>query len=97
MSPTTAAPRFRTWVGQASNLDRCSRCGDLRSDHGPDWSCPAALSHRASAVLLITGVVLTAAALCLHAGVGQADIFVQTAAFFGGVGLFVAGLTTGGR
>jgi hypothetical protein len=97
MSSLTAVPRFQKWVGQASNLDRCSRCGDLRSDHGPDWSCPAAVSHRASTVLLITGIVLTAAALGLHAAVGTGDFFVQTAAFLVGVNLFVAGLTTGGR
>ena len=97
MSSTGVAPRFQKWVGQASNLDRCSRCGDLRSDHGSDWSCPAALSHRASSILLIAGIVLTAAALGLHAAVGQGDILVQTAAFFAGVSLFVTGLTTGGQ
>jgi hypothetical protein len=97
MSSATAIPRFRTWVGQESNLDRCSRCGDLRVDHGPDWSCPAAISHRTSAVLLVAGIVLTAASLVLHATVGQAGFFVETAAFLVGINLFVAGLTTGGR
>jgi hypothetical protein len=97
MGSMTSAPQFQRWVGQASNLDRCWRCGDLRSDHGPDWSCPAAVSHRTSTVLLIVGVLLTATALVLHAVVGGADFFVQTAAFLVGVNMFVAGLTTGGR
>jgi hypothetical protein len=97
MSSITAAPRFRKWVGQASNLDRCTRCGDLRSDHGTDWSCPAAVSHRTSSILMIAGILLTTAALSLHAAVGRSDFFVQTAAFLAGVNLFVAGLTTGGR
>jgi hypothetical protein len=55
------------------------------------------VSHRTSNILLIAGVVLTAAALGLHTAVGRGDFFVQTAAFLVGVNLFVAGLTSGGR
>lgn len=79
-----------------AGFDR-ARCGDLRSDHGPDGSCPAAVSHRTSTVLLIAGIVLTAAGIALHAAVGTADFVIHTAAFLVGVNLFVAGLTTGGR
>jgi hypothetical protein len=97
VSSTRSRTQFRTWVGQASNLDRCVRCSAPRSAHGPDWSCPAAVTRPTSAVLLITGILLAGVSLILHSAVGSSAFAAESAGFLIGVNLIIASLTTGGR
>jgi hypothetical protein len=54
-SPTMAnEAKFQTY-GPPSNLDRCGRCGNLRSSHGPEWSCPTRASRSVSNIPLLAG------------------------------------------
>ena len=96
-SSVRSRPQFRTWVGQASNLDRCVRCSAPRSSHGADWRCPEPLTSSTSAALSLIGVVLAGGALLVHAGVGSGFFAVESAVFLVGVSMIIAGLTSGGR
>jgi len=93
MSSTDIAPHFERWVGQTSNLDRCTRCGRPRSVHGPDWSCPSARPHRAASAALIAGVLLAVAGILLRLTWATGDHQVPADLFLAGVILAVTGLT----
>ena len=74
MSSTQAAGQFRSWVGQPSNIDKCARCQQPRSIHGPDWTCPSMAPHRTVAsIMMITGAVLAVAGILLRVTVSGAD------------------------
>jgi hypothetical protein len=101
MSSLGAAHRFQRWVGQPSNIDKCERCQEPRSVHGPDWTCPSAPTGRLAtaagvtgAVLLVTGIVLR---LLADSGVGQGDAMLMADAVFAGIMLIAAGVLLGGR
>jgi hypothetical protein len=93
MSSTDIAPQFEGWVGQTSNLDRCTRCGRPRSVHGPDWSCPSGRPHRAASAALIAGALLAVAGILLRLAWATGDHQVPADLFLAGVILAVAGLT----
>jgi hypothetical protein len=56
-SPSVLAPQFQS-DAPVSNLDRCNRCGQPRSAHGADWSCPTARPGHAPKVLLVLGSLM---------------------------------------
>jgi hypothetical protein len=85
MSSTDLAPQFQSWVGQVSNLDRCTRCGRPRSVHGPDWSCPAGTPQRPAFAAILAGSALAVGAIALR--LSSAVVSHQLAA-----GLFLAGV-----
>jgi hypothetical protein len=93
MSSTDIAPRFERWVGQTSNLDRCTRCGRPRSVHGPDWSCPSGRPHRAASAALIAGSLLAVAGIVLRVCWTAGDHQVSADLFLAGVVLAVTGLS----
>ena len=69
MTSATAAheqPQFQADDGP-SNLDRCNWCGEPRSAHGPDWSCPTKKSGRAPVIFLILGSLLAIAGVIMVA------------------------------
>lgn len=92
MSSTDIAPRFQRWIGQPSNLDRCTRCGRPRSVHGGDWSCPSGVPHRAALVLLIAGGVLAVSGIIVRVTATLANHQIPAGMFLAGVVLLVAGL-----
>src|SRR5262245_16184586 len=53
-------PQFQTGDG-STNLDRCNWCGELRSAHGPEWSCPTSKHGRTPVIWLILGGLLAVA------------------------------------
>ncbi|HUB41017.1 MAG TPA: hypothetical protein VMA72_19395 [Streptosporangiaceae bacterium] len=93
MSSTDVAPRFQRWVGQTSNLDRCTRCGRPRSVHGPDWSCPSGRPHGAASAALIAGSLLAVAGVALRLTSAIANHQVPAALFLAGVILAMAGFS----
>jgi hypothetical protein len=93
MSSTDIAPRFERWVGQTSNLDRCTRCGRPRSVHGTDWSCPSGRPHRAASAALIAGSALASAGVALRLAAAMASHQVAAAMFLAGMILAVTGLS----
>jgi len=93
MSSTDVAPRFQPWIGQTSNLDRCTRCGRPRSVHGPDWSCPSGRPHRGASVVLIAGSLLAVAGVALRLASAVANHQVAAALFLAGVIIAVTGLS----
>jgi hypothetical protein len=93
MSSTDIAPRFERWIGQTSNLDRCTRCGRPRSVHGPDWSCPSGRTHRLASAALIAGSLLAAAGIALRLAWSAGDHQVPATMFIAGVIVAVAGLS----
>jgi hypothetical protein len=93
MSSTDIAPQFERWVGQTSNLDRCTRCGRPRSVHGPDWGCPSARPHRAASAALIAGALLAVAGIVLRLAWTTGDHQVPADLFLAGVILAVTGLS----
>lgn len=95
MSSTDIAP-FQRWVGQASNLDRCTRCGRPRSVHGADWSCPRGVSLRGAAAILIAGCVLSVAGITLRLA-SAVNHQVPACIFLAGVVLGLSGLSVLGR
>ncbi len=97
MSPTEAVPRFERWVGQDSNLDRCTRCGRPRSVHGDDWSCPSLLPHRTGTAALITGGAGAVLGIVLRLTSAFADRQIAASVFLAGVVLLIAGLSMLGR
>ena len=100
MSSTETAPRFHTWVGQLSNLDRCERCHMPRSAHGADWSCPQELPREMAAIPLVVGVNLVIASIIVRVLAGsipQTQAMLIGDAFVLGVILIVAGLVGVGR
>jgi hypothetical protein len=61
-SPATLDQRHFRADGQLSNLDRCARCGELRSAHGQDWDCPASgKPGRAPAISFVVASLVTVA------------------------------------
>jgi len=92
MSSTDIAPHFERWVGQTSNLDRCTRCGRPRSVHGPDWSCPSARPHRAASAAVIAGALSAVAGILLRLAWSTGDHQVAAGLFAAGVILAVTGL-----
>jgi hypothetical protein len=92
MSSTDVAPQFERWVGQTSNLDRCTRCGRPRSVHGTDWSCPAATPPRTAFAVLLAGSALAVAGLALRLSSAVASHQVPAGIFLAGVVLALAGL-----
>ncbi len=92
MSSTDTAQRFQSWVGQTSNLDRCTRCGRPRSVHGPDWSCPSGRPRGAAAAASIAGSLLAVAGIVLRLTSATASHQVAAGLFLAGVILAVAGL-----
>jgi drug/metabolite transporter (DMT)-like permease len=50
-------PQFQA-DGRPSSLDRCNWCGEPRSAHGPDWSCPAEKRGRGPEISVILGSLL---------------------------------------
>jgi hypothetical protein len=98
MSSSDVAPRFRRWIGQASNLDRCTRCGRPRSVHGADWSCPAPVPHGAAPALLIAGGVLEVSGIIVRVTATLVNHQIPAVMFVAGVVLLMAGLRLlGGR
>jgi hypothetical protein len=93
MSSTDIAPRFERWVGQTSNLDRCTRCGRPRSVHGPDWSCPSGHPHRAASAAVIAGSLLAVAGIVLRFALPMGDHEVPADLFLAGVVLALTGLS----
>jgi hypothetical protein len=93
MSETDVAAHFRSWVGQASNLDRCTRCGRPRSVHGEDWSCPAGVPHRAAPALLVVGGVLALSGIIVRVTATLINHQIPAGMFLAGVVLLVAGLS----
>ena len=93
MSSADIAPRFERWVGQTSNLDRCTRCRRPRSVHGADWSCPSGRPHRAAAAALIAGSLLASAGVALRLAAAMASQQVAATMFLAGMILAVAGLS----
>lgn len=59
-------PQFQTDHGP-TNLDRCNWCGELRSAHGPEWSCPTSEHGRTPVILLILGGLLAVAGFIIVA------------------------------
>ena len=94
MSSTDIAPRFQRWVGQTSNLDRCSRCGRPRSVHGADWSCPSGRPHRAASAAVIAGTLLAVTGIVLRLASAAGGHQVPADLFLAGVILALAGLCT---
>ena len=94
MSSTDVAPQFHRWVGQVSNLDRCTRCGRPRSVHGPDSSCPAGIPQRAAFAALIVGSALAAGAIALRLTSALVSHQLAAGLFLAGVILAMAGLAT---
>jgi hypothetical protein len=92
MSSTDVGPPFQRWIGQRSNLDRCTRCGRPRSVHGEDWSCPAGVPHRAAPALLITGGVLAVSGIIVRVTATLLDHQIPAGMFLAGVVLLVVGL-----
>jgi len=92
MSSTDVAPRFQRWIGQASNLDRCTRCGRPRSVHGGDWVCPAGVPPRAAPALLIAGAVLAVSGIIVRATATLLNHQIPAGMFLAGVVLLVVGL-----
>jgi hypothetical protein len=92
VSSTDIAPRFERWVGQTSNLDRCTRCRRPRSVHGPDWSCPSGRSHRAAPAALIAGSLLAVAGIVLRLAWATGESQFAANLFLAGVVLAVIGL-----
>ena len=92
MSSTDVAPRFERWVGQPSNLDRCTRCGRPRSVHGPDWSCPSGSPHQAAFAAFVAGGALAVLGIALRLSSAVANHQVPAGLFLAGVVLLVAGL-----
>jgi hypothetical protein len=95
MSSTNAAPRFQSWVGQLSNLDRCERCHMPRSAHGADWSCPPKPPPGVATIPLAVGINLVLAAIIVRVLAGSLDQGQATLiadAFVLGVILIVAGM-----
>jgi hypothetical protein len=92
MSSADVAPRFQRWIGQASNLDRCTRCGRPRSVHGGDWSCPEGVPHRAPPALLIAGGVLAVSGIIVRVTATLVNHQIPACLFLAGVVLLVAGL-----
>jgi hypothetical protein len=84
MSSTDIAPHFERWVGQTSNLDRCTRCGRPRSVHGPDWSCPSGRPHRTASAALIAGSLLAVAGIALRIASAVAGLQAPAALFLTG-------------
>jgi VIT1/CCC1 family predicted Fe2+/Mn2+ transporter len=97
MSSTDEAPRFQTWIGQASNLDRCTRCGRPRSVHGSDWGCPAGVPHGAAPAFLVAGGALAIGGIIVRLTVALTDHQIAAGVFLAGVVLFVTGLSLLGR
>jgi hypothetical protein len=93
MSSTDIAPHFERWVGQTSNLDRCTRCGRPRSVHGPDWSCPSARPRRAAPAAVIAGASLAVAGILLRLAWSTGDHQIPADLFLAGVILAVTGLS----
>jgi hypothetical protein len=94
MSPTDVEPDFRTWAG-LSNLDRCNRCGSLRSAHGADWACPPASQRGVPIVLVIIGSLLAGVGGTLLALAGATGTMAPgtlgASSFLIGVSLIVSG------
>lgn len=96
MSSTEIAP-FQRWVGQTSNLDRCTRCGRPRSVHGADWSCPhGGVSLRGALAVLIAGCVLSLGGIALRLA-SAVNHQIPAAIFLAGVVLAVGALSVLGR
>jgi VIT1/CCC1 family predicted Fe2+/Mn2+ transporter len=102
MSPMSAVQQFQGVPRQLSNLDRCNRCGDSRSAHGLDWTCPAGVSPGSRRVIAFVVV----AALLALAGVVLLAVTSTTATSLGSLGatvcltgltLLVCGVTIAGR
>ena len=93
MSSADTAPQFQRWVGQTSNLDRCTRCGRPRSVHGPDWSCPSGRPHRGASAALIAGSLLAVTGLALRVTSAMASHQVPAGLFLAGVILALTGLS----
>jgi hypothetical protein len=93
MSSTDIGPRFDRWIGQTSNLDRCTRCGRPRSVHGPDWSCPSGRPLRAASGALIAGSLLAVAGIVLRLAWAAGNHQVPADLFLAGVVMAVAGLS----
>jgi len=93
MSSTHIAPQFERWVGQTSNLDRCTRCGRPRSVHGPDWSCPSGRPRHAASTALTAGSLLASAGVALRLADAMASHQVPAALFLAGIILALTGLS----
>jgi hypothetical protein len=59
-------PQFQA-DGKPSNLDRCIWCGESRSVHGPNESCPTGKRSRGPVVSLILGSLLAVAGAIIWA------------------------------
>ena len=93
MSSSDVAPRFQRWVGQTSNLDRCTRCGRPRSVHGPDWSCPSGSPHRAASAALVAGSLLAVTGIALRLAFAMGSHQLPAALFLAGVIIAMTGLS----
>jgi VIT1/CCC1 family predicted Fe2+/Mn2+ transporter len=102
MSPMSAIQQFQGVPRQLSNLDRCNRCGDPRSAHGLDWSCPAGVSPGsrrvlafvlAAGLLTLAGVVLLAITSTTSTSLGS----LAASVCLTGLTLLVCGVTIAGR
>jgi hypothetical protein len=70
-SPAIHDQRHFRADGQLSNLDRCARCGELRSAHGQDWDCPASRKPgRAAAISFVVASLVTVAGLIMLSTAG---------------------------
>jgi VIT1/CCC1 family predicted Fe2+/Mn2+ transporter len=101
-SPMSAVPQFQTVPRRLSNLDRCNRCGDLRSAHGAGWTCPAGVapgSKRvvvfvvAAGLLALAGVVLLAVTSTTETALGS----LAASVCLTGLTLLVCGVLITGR
>jgi hypothetical protein len=102
MSPMSAVQQFQGVPRQLSNLDRCNRCGNSRSAHGLDWTCPAGVSPGsrrpiafvvAAGLLAVAGVVLLAVTSATATSLGS----LAASACLTGLTLLVCGAAIAGR
>ena len=100
MSPMSAVQQFQGVARQLSNLDRCNRCGDARSAHGPDWTCPVRIGHRSvvafvigAGLLAMAGVVLLAVSSTTATSLGS----LAASVCLTGLTLLVCAVTIAGR
>jgi hypothetical protein len=95
-SPTIRdQPQFQTDDGP-TNLDRCNWCGELRSAHGPEWSCPTSERGRTPIILLILGSLLVVAGFIIVAIAPTSPRSLTHVGVLGTLGeiLLGAGITT---
>jgi hypothetical protein len=88
--------RFQTDGDSQTNLDRCNRCGELRSAHGPEWSCPASGHGRTPVIWLTLGSLLAVAGLIIVAVTPTSPSALTHEQVLGTLGeiLLAAGVTT---